>query len=129
MEPEVKILLTVDSSQPTNDKEFLQEIKSELFGELGEVDGIAELNYVTTNSPHGAKGLTALDGDIFLKFAKFGGISALASIITTWLSRDKSRTIKLKIGDNSLELTGLSKVEQKEIIDWFQIQAGLRFNK
>jgi hypothetical protein len=56
-------------------------------------------------------------------------IESFVKIISTWLARDRSRTLKIQVGTNQIEASGLSKDEQKRLIEWFQIQAGMHFEK
>ncbi len=118
--------ITVNSTSDI-DKEDLAELSRELYEELNEVDSIISVEPIRGNElPKGAKGPSIDFATLLIKIAEFGGITALITVLGTWLGRDKSRTLKLQIGDKSLELTGLSAVEQQELTQWFQTQAGLR---
>lgn len=112
------------------DNEDIEKLTRELNEELNELDYIESIEVVQTGTlPKGAKGVSIDVGTLLIKMAEFGGISALITILGTWLGRDKSRVLKLQIGDKSLELTGLSKIEQQELIHWFQAQTNLRLDR
>ena len=122
----ISFYITVNSTSDI-DKEDLAELSRELYEELNEVDNITSVEPIRGNEPpKGAKGPYIDFATFLIKIAEFGGITALITVLGTWLGRDKSRTLKLQIGDKSLELTGLSAVEQQELTQWFQTQAGLR---
>jgi len=59
---------------------------------------------------------------------KTGAVTKIAEVIGGWLLKDRSRSLKLKIGDNELDVSGLTGKEQKDLIEWFQKQASLHRN-
>jgi hypothetical protein len=64
--------------------------------------------------------------DVFaIEVAKAGLFTKLVEIIGGWLLKDRRRGLKLKIGDNAIEVSDLTNNEQKELIEWFQIQVGI----
>lgn len=75
--------------------------------------------------PEGAKGGGIAIGAILLKIAESSGLVAVSKIIDTWLSRDERRSITIELGKNRLEVVGISKDRQQELINWFKTQAGL----
>ncbi|GAB4528281.1 MAG: hypothetical protein Kow0063_04340 [Anaerolineae bacterium] len=114
---------------PGADEEDLEELAQHLTDELNELDGIEAVERVQEGKlPEDAKGLLIPAGTLLIKFAETAGVTALINVLGSWLSSDRSRTLKLKLGDATLELTGLSKPEQQELIDWFQGQAGIRLD-
>lgn len=112
---------------PEADREDLDELARGLARELREVDCVESVEPAAGDRPpEGAKGLSvAAVGTLLLKLAEVGGVSALTGALGAWLSRDKSRTLNLHLGDSSLEVTGLSQEEQQDLVRWFQSQAGL----
>lgn len=106
------------------DKEEIDSLTRQLSYELRQVDYIQSVKSVMKEDlPVGAKGTPIDFGALLLKIAEVEGLSSVAGVVTSWLSRDKSRTLKLQIGDKSLEVTGLSKVEQQDLIQWFKSQS------
>jgi hypothetical protein len=66
---------------------------------------------------------------ILAKLASASAIDSFVKVIGSWLTRDRTCTLKLQIGTNSIEATGLTREEQRELIRWFRVQAGLRFDR
>ncbi len=106
--------------------EETDELARQLCYELNELDKLSAELAQDSNLPQGAKGLPVDIGTVLVKVAEVGGITGLLAILGSWLSRDERRTIVLQIGNNKLEVTGISKEEQANLIRWFQTQSGLR---
>jgi len=112
------------------DKEDIERLTRELIGELSDLDGVVSIQPMQSEElPEGAKGFPIDFGTILVKLAELGGITGVVTILSSWLSRDKSRTLKLQIGEKSLELTGLSKAEQQDLVRWFQTQSALHLDR
>ncbi len=54
------------------------------------------------NSPEGAKDPAVDVGTILVTMAEVGGITALTTVLGSWLSHDKSRTLKFKVSISSI---------------------------
>jgi hypothetical protein len=114
-----------------SDVELKEKLTRWLLDDLKELPIISsvDLKHVNNQLP-GAKSGGAIEvGTLLVKIAEITGISNVISLLVEWLSRDKSRKLTLQVGNNKLELTGLSRIEQQELIDWFQTQAGLSMLK
>lgn len=59
------------------------------------------------------------------KLADTKVIESFVKAIGSWLTRDRTCTLKLQIGANSIEAAGLTREEQRDLIRWFKVQAGL----
>jgi hypothetical protein len=106
--------------------EDLDTLAHELIRDLDELDSIVAVTRVSDDEvPDGAKGSGTDVQTILIKLAELGGIKALVSVLSTWLSRDKNRSVKLQLGSNSLEVTGLSEEKQLDLMDWFKVQSAL----
>ena len=103
------------------DQQELTELTRDLKRELGGVDGLS----LSTDS-ESKSGISLLQ-DFMVKALSAGTITSLVQTIGTWLARDRTRTLKIQVGTNQIEASGLSRDEQKKLIEWFQIQAGMRF--
>ena len=111
------------------DEEELDQLARELAKDLDELDSIESVEPVQAeNLPDGAKGFPVILGTVLVKLAEVGGISALITVLGSWLSRDKSRSLELKLGNKKLAVTGLSQDEQKELIRWFKTQTNAESN-
>jgi hypothetical protein len=119
------LFITVNSGTDS-DSEELDELTRQLLDELAELHLLLVELARGGKLPEGAKGEPIGVGTILVKIAEAGGITGLVSVLGSWLSRDKRRALKLQIGDNKLEVTGITRGEQARLIKWFQIQTGLR---
>lgn len=114
--------------------EELDNLARQLLAELDDLDTVSvelagedKSRALRQNSGQAnAKGLSTTIGSILVKIAEVGGITSLISILGSWLSRDERRTITLQVGENKLEVTGITETEQTRLIQWFQTQTGLR---
>jgi hypothetical protein len=111
---------------PEADKQDIEELARLLTEELNQLDDIESAEPVREGKlPKDAKGVPAAVGTILVKLAETAGVTALVNVIGSWLSRDKSRTLKLQLGESTLELTSISRVEQRELVEWFKVQASM----
>ncbi len=101
----------------------------QLLTELAELDTVSAELAPGTVAPVGAKGDPVTIGAILVKVAEVGGITGLIAILGSWLSRDERRTVTLQIGNNKIEVSGVSEATQTALIEWFQIQTGLRIGE
>ncbi len=94
-----------------------------LISELQEIDG------VRVSEDAGDKlGISDFYA-IMAKLASASAIDGFVKVIGSWLTRNRTRTIKLEINGRKLEVTDLSAEEQQKLIVWFQVQAGLRLDR
>jgi len=54
------------------------------------------------------------------------GVAGLIAVLGSWLSRDKRWSVRLRMGHSKIEVSGVSEAAQTALIEWFQIQTGLR---
>jgi hypothetical protein len=112
---------------PDADKQDLEELALLLTEEMSQLDDVESAEPVREGElPEDAKGVPVAVGTVLVKLAETAGVSALINVIGSWLSRDKSRTLKLQLGESTLELTGLSGTEQQDLVQWFKTQAGTK---
>ena len=110
------LLVSVEKTSDAGE-EARGELARQLLVELGELEAVtAQL----------ASPTAASIGAIAVKIAKTDGISSLISILSSWLSRDEQRILSLQLGHNKLEVSGVSDATQTALIEWFQLQTGLR---
>lgn len=103
--------------------EEILDISNELIKEIGKINGV-ELSKDTENKS-GIENLYKLA----ISVLNAETLNGIGKAIMSWSLRDRSRTLSLRIGDNQLDVSGLSKNEQRELIKWFQIQTGMAFEK
>ena len=77
-------------------------------------------------APPGAKPGLAVDmTTLLVAIASSGALTAVVTAVQAWVMRNQGRTAKLKLGDDELELTGLSRDQQdKAIKAWLDRQRG-----
>lgn len=122
------LYISVDSIDDIDDEDR-DAMAHELMRDLDTLDYIDSVGFASTGKlPDGAKGFSIDVGALIVKIAEAGGVSTLINILGSWLLRDKSRTLKLQIGNNSLEVTGVSEAEQAELIQWFKTQTGMQLD-
>lgn len=127
MEQDV-VYLRVGSDQAESSRAILDETR-DLLQELSQVGGI---NFSLSSQDEKAGGVRGGPVDLaFLmgRIAELGGIVSLVDVLGSWLNKDRSRTLKIQLNNKCLEASGLSKEEQKELIKWFQTQAGVPANR
>jgi hypothetical protein len=64
---------------------------------------------------------------LFINLLSSGAVANLAKALGNWVSADRSRTIKIQIGTNSIEATKLTHDEQQQLIEWFKTQTAMHF--
>jgi hypothetical protein len=121
----MNFLITVGAGADADSQE-LDELALQLCDELTELDIVSAELARGSKLPEGAKGDPTTVGTILIKIAEVGGIAGLTTLLGSWLSRDERRTLTLQLGENKLEITGISEAEQAKLIQWFQMQTGLR---
>jgi hypothetical protein len=126
MSKQLDLYLSIGSDLDPEQQEL---VVYQLADEIREASTIELVEIVPAGAvPAGTKGGPDI-GAILIKVAEVGGITDLIAIIGSWLGRDRSRTLKLQLGDKSIEVTGISKAEQTELVEWFRLQAGYRLDK
>jgi hypothetical protein len=97
---------------------------------LRQVDGVLSVETRAGGSlPPGAMGTPGEVGALLVQVLESLSLTGLVGVLAAWLGRDRSRTLKIQLGDQQIELTGLSRQEQHELVDWFRTQAGMRFER
>ena len=103
--------------------EEIQELTLRLREELVHLDVDAVDIQLTGERPSGAKvGDPGTWGAILIGLAASGGVlTTLIGAIQSWLTRNERRSIKLKIGEDTLEVTNVSSNEEARLIrDWIK---------
>jgi hypothetical protein len=109
------------------DDEELAEAARRLRAELLELDVTgAEPAPAPAGRPEGAKGggVMAVAG-LLVQFAGHDVLTAVISAIQGWLGRQRSRSVRLTIDSDSIEITGATSAEQARLIElWAARHAG-----
>jgi hypothetical protein len=111
--------------EPDADPEEVAEATLQLRRELLDLDvGTVEAPRAG-EAPPGTRGVeVAALGGLVVSMAKPEFLGTVIAAVRSWLSRSQRRSIKLALGDDVLELTGVSSDEQRRLADeWLRRHA------
>ena len=93
--------------------------------QLLELD-VASVRAAESETASASKGLGLTDaGKLFVEFVGEGPLGPVVAFIRQWIARDAGRTARLTIGEDSIELKGLSPAQQQQLLDaWVARVAG-----
>ncbi|MDQ6613400.1 MAG: hypothetical protein M3083_01185 [Actinomycetota bacterium] len=119
--------MTLEVTSAASDALELELLCSQLRRELlhldvGEVKALSE-----GEAPAGSKGLDlAAVGTLLVHLASTpAALTSVINVVRSWLGRQGNRTVKLAIAGDSIELSGLSSVDQHRLIEqWIDSHAG-----
>lgn len=104
---------------PDYDAGELLELTQRLRDELLELDVDSVVLAAYGEAPDGAKGAELLAfGGLAIQFARSSPV--LRSVVETtvaWLTRQHARSVKLTLDNDTLEVTGVSSVEQHRLVE------------
>jgi hypothetical protein len=113
---------------PEADIEELAELTRQLREELIELEVEAVDLVSAGETPAEAKaGDSVTWGTLMVTLAASGGIlTTLINVLQAWLTRHEQRSVTLAIGDDKLEVKGLSSEEQQRLINtWLSRHGGI----
>lgn len=118
--------LIISLSSP-DDKETLAELGRQLRQAVLSVNDVAEAEFAPLPPEANTKPGVAVDWTTLLvALVSSGALTAVVTTVQMWLMRKQGRTVKLKLGDDELELTGLSDEQQEKALQiWLNRQHGL----
>jgi hypothetical protein len=103
---------------PDADQAELAELALALREDLRDVDLESVQLASGGERPTGAKsGDVMAWGTLVVGIASSGALTALINAVSAWITRQRSASVRLKIGDDELELTGASSDDQRRLID------------
>src|SRR5699024_3353118 len=109
----------VDVADVDADDEQVKELTRRLREELLELDVASVERTAAGEPPEGAKSAeaaVAVGSLIVSTVTSPGVLSSIVEIIRGWLGMRGSRSVKLTLGGDSLELTGMSDETQEELV-------------
>jgi hypothetical protein len=114
---QVGIALADDDLDDEEIDQIAQQLRAELLeSEVDSVDFVA----AGEAPPHTrAIDIIALGGLLVTVSESVGALNSVIETVRSWLSRRGRGSVKLQIGDDSLELASVSKERQDELIDAF----------
>lgn len=104
-----------------DDEEYAEEQLQQLIAELSELD-LDGLDRVAQGPPPpGARSTEAVQlGALLLGLGGSGALlPVLAALVQDWLNRRRSGNVRLKIGEDEIELTGVSDEVQQRALEEF----------
>lgn len=113
----IQLSLRVDARGDA-DAEEVAEIASQLRRELLDLDVEAVELARAGPAPAGSKAVDVLAvGTLLITLAKSSGLAAVVGAVQSWLSGRHQRSVKIEIGGDTLEVTGVTSDEQRRLID------------
>ena len=108
------------SGEMVSDGEEDEAVARDLIEELETVTGVVQAQPMTKPRPDRAKGEEIAWANLLVTVASSGAFASVVHILMNWLTRDRSRSIEMKIGENSVKLTSISEQEQRAAFALFE---------
>jgi hypothetical protein len=115
----IDVVLQVEA-EPDADADEVAALALRLRDELHEVDG-TDIRLARSGAPPaGAKSADAVEwGTLLVQIVSSGALTALITAASAWIARQRSGSIRVKIGDDELELSGASSDDQRRLVaEW-----------
>jgi hypothetical protein len=111
---------------PDTDAEELAQLAGRLRAELLDLDVDAVRQPVRGEAPGDAKGAGVLAaGELVVGLvASPEVLASLIDAVRSWLGRNRARSVKLTLGGDALEVSGVSSAEQNRLIDLWVTRHG-----
>jgi hypothetical protein len=109
-----------------DDAEYLARLTYRLRDELLALDVNNVELAAAGEAPDGSMGASVLaTGGLVVRFVAQDVLRSIVSSVRSWLARQQCRSIKLTLGGDSLELTGISSATQDKLIElWMARHVG-----
>jgi hypothetical protein len=112
---------------PDGDAEEITEVTRQVRRELLALDVEAVRTPTEGDAPAGSKGLElAALGALVVTVGRSQVLSSIVAAVRSWLAGSKQRSIRLELGGDVLELTGVSSKEQRRLTDEWLLRHGSR---
>jgi hypothetical protein len=126
MSKDTPLILNIESSPDDDDVEKLAELTQQLREEIDELD-VEKVDLIKSKEelPKGAKaGDVVAWGSLLVTLAASSGVfPALINTLQSWLTRHERRSMTIVMGEDKLEVKGISSEEQKRLIEaWMSRQ-------
>jgi hypothetical protein len=103
------------------------ELASRLRADLEASDDVESVRLATSgDAPAGAKaGDAVMWGTLIVSVVSTGALTALITLARDWVGRQRDGSVRVKIGDDELELTAVSAEDQRRLVDeWLARREG-----
>jgi hypothetical protein len=112
---------------PDGDAEEIAEVTRQVRRELLGLDVEAVRTPTEGDAPAGSKGLElAALGALVVTVARSQVLNSIVATVRNWLAGSRERGIRLELGGDVLELTGVSSKEQRRLTDEWLARHGSR---
>lgn len=101
------------------DADELERAARDLRDELAATEDVRDVRAAESPKVAGSKGDGVTLGTLLLTLLPSATGTALASGLFNWAMRDQRRVVEVKIGDNSIKLTGVDKAKRDELVAMF----------
>jgi len=123
-----QLVLNLNVIQDVDLEEVVNATRQLQSEELLELDVLKEVDFVIIGeTPTKAKAGDPITwGTLLLTLATSGGVlTTLINVLQAWLNRNERYSLKIKIGNDELEVTGISSEEKQRLIEaWLSRQKG-----
>ncbi|WP_307729876.1 effector-associated constant component EACC1 [Acrocarpospora macrocephala] len=100
-----------------SDAEELTSVARRLRDELRQLD-FETVPMPTVPPPPGAKGpVMDVLGEVWVSVAGSAGVAGLLDVLAAWITRGRGRSIKLELNGQVIDATGLSRRDQRRLIE------------
>jgi hypothetical protein len=107
---------------PDGDAEELNELTAQLRRDLLQLD-VAAVERPTSDAPPGAKGIDfGTVGSLVVTLVEGGAaLATVVALVQHWLGGRAERKIKLQVGEDAVEVTGVTSGEQERLLQaWLE---------
>ena len=101
------------------DEDELEKITQNLKNELTLIEDVEDIRGLQTSDMPGAKGDTFAIGTLVFTILQGATGAAIATGLFNWVTRDQRRSVEIKIGDDSIKLTGVDKARRDDLVTMF----------
>jgi hypothetical protein len=107
----------VDVVDPDADEEEVEELTGRLRAELLQLDVASVDRGVAGEAPEGSKSAGAMAvGSLLVSVMSPAVLSSIVEMVRGWLGMRGSRSVKLSLGGDTIEVTGVSDERQDQLI-------------
>lgn len=101
------------------DADELERAARDLQDELAAIEDVRDVRAAESPQVSGSKGDGVTLGTLLLTFLPSATGAAIATGLFNWATRDQRRVVEVRIGDNSIKLTGVDKAKRDELVAMF----------
>ena len=108
------------AGEMTPDDANFEPLLRDLIYELDTISGVDQVVPKQLATQERAKGSDVDLTQLFITVVSTGAFTSLVQSLMGWVTRDRSRTVEIQLGENSVKLSGIGKDEQREVLELFR---------